>query len=237
VRRLTACWSSTPAASIMCSVQIRSRTRMSLILGPCLRHLIACSHWHLRTGSLTDGRNRISRTGILGLMVSVAQASRLTVPVTTSGMTSATSRNRPFYVLTVDVPEDLSGKRLDTATLEFYVDAALVSGEEAEHSPTIDVRALTAAYSPNDELSSSSALGRARPVPLGHNRKVVVDITDMVKAWIASPSSNHGIVVGSLGGSKAGDFTVRSDVLGGSKVATVTYFYQNRSGERISERQ
>ncbi len=174
---------------------------------------------------------------VLGLNVTAADASHVTVPVTTSGMASASVDSRPIYVLSLEVPEAVSGKRLDTALLEFYVDAALVSGEEVEHTPSIDVRALTATYSPTGELASSAALGRARPVSVGSGRKVVVDITDIVKAWIASPSSNHGIVVGSLGGSKAGDFTMRSDVLGGGKVATVTFFYQNRSGERISERQ
>lgn len=175
--------------------------------------------------------------GLFGPGAKQAIAAHVTVPITTSAMTSTTANSRPVFVLSLDVPSVLDGKRLDSVLLKFYVDAALVSGETVEHAPTIDVRALTAPYSSNSAITSSAALGRAHPVPVGDDRKIVVDITDIVKAWIADPSSNHGLVIGSLGGSQAGDFTMRNNMLGASsRVAAATFFYQNRSGGRISSR-
>jgi hypothetical protein len=44
------------------------------------------------------------------------------------------------------------------------------------------------------------------------------------------------VIVESLGDHGVGDFSLRSDVLGGGKVVTATFFYQNRFGDRISQR-
>lgn len=176
--------------------------------------------------------------GVLSMHSREAASSSVTVAVTTSALSTYSAETQPSYVLSVSIPEELTGKRLDTALLEFYVDAALVESAEIEHSPSIDVRALTAAYSGSgDPQFSVESGGASRPVEVGEQRKVVVDITGIVKAWIESPQSNHGLVIGSLRGSKAGDFSVRTDVLGGGKVATVTFFYQNRFGQRMSSTQ
>jgi hypothetical protein len=171
----------------------------------------------------------------LSLQTHEAASSSLTVPVTSSALSTYLSETQPAYVLSVSIPDEISGKRLDTALLEFYVDAALLESADIDHSPSIDVRALSAAYSGTGEPQFSVESGGAsRPVQVGEQRRVVVDITSIVKGWIESPQSNHGLVIGSLRGSKAGDFSVRNDVLGGGNVATVTFFYQNRFGQRIS---
>jgi hypothetical protein len=64
----------------------------------------------------------------------------------------------------------------------------------------------------------------------------MADITDMVRGWRASPSSNHGLVVGSLTGLEVGTVSLQNNALAASTALRVTFFYQNRFGERVSTR-
>jgi hypothetical protein len=61
-----------------------------------------------------------------------------------------------------------------------------------------------------------------------------VDITGIVNGWIANPSSNHGLVIGALTGPDVGTVSLASAGLGPATAVRVTFFYQNRSGGRVS---
>ena len=62
-----------------------------------------------------------------------------------------------------------------------------------------------------------------RNVVLGKNRRILVDITDIIKSYIDSPSKNHGLILGSLTGDRDGKFTIRNDVLGSGAPARIIY--------------
>jgi hypothetical protein len=170
------------------------------------------------------------------LGIGSAGAGSVLVPISAATVsTYSLEESQPVYVLGITLPGEIAGKRLDGAFLEFYVDASLLESAEFEHVPSIDVGALNEAYAGSGEPATDR--GSSRAVALGSGRRVRVDITDIVKGWIANPESNRGLVVGALTGSRVGSFALRDDVLGGSAVATVTFIFQHRFGERVSSRQ
>jgi hypothetical protein len=69
---------------------------------------------------------------------------------------------------------------------------------------------------------------------MGEGQRVVADITEIVRGWIETPSSNHGLVIGSLMGPKIGIVTLKSDGVAAGTTARITFFYQNRFGQRVS---
>ena len=85
-------------------------------------------------------------------------------------------------------------------------------------------------------LAYESAAPTVQTVPVGENRPVKTDITDMVKGWLANPSSNHGVVIGALVGPQAGDMSLKSSALAANTALRLTFFYQNRSRERVSSK-
>ena len=52
---------------------------------------------------------------------------------------------------------------------------------------------------------------------------LLLDITDIVRSFLADPGSNHGLVVGSLSGSRAGLFTLKEGTIAPGVVARVTF--------------
>lgn len=140
-----------------------------------------------------------------------------------------------WYVFPIEVPADIVGKRLDTVLLEFRIDVTLDESENADMTPVI------AAYPLEERLSERSpvfatSFPSARNVKPGNDQAVLVDITDIVRRWIADPSSNHGVVVGSFTGPKLNGLELENGWAGPGKIARVTFFYQDRSGERLSTR-
>jgi hypothetical protein len=67
------------------------------------------------------------------------------------------------------------------------------------------------------------------------NQNVRIDITQIVAGWLAAPSGNHGIVIGTLSGPSVGTISLRSTAMNGFALR-LTFFYQDRSGERMSTR-
>ncbi len=165
----------------------------------------------------------------------VAHAKSVLVRVDAQSLDMRASERGPNYIVSVPIPEEVSGKRLDTVLLEFYVDVERAeSVEEIDYFPSIEVFPLSAAPQVGRQLSFSRSHPTSRPVPLGEGQRVTIDITDVVKGWIESPSTNHGLVIGSFGGPPIGDLSVRGDVIGGGTAIQATFFYQNRFGQRVS---
>jgi hypothetical protein len=134
------------------------------------------------------------------------------------------------------------GKRLDSVLLEFAVDASpMILEDSTVVVPVVGAFPLTATYTGggvgNGRDSApvfNSAVPSARPIATGENRLVRMDVTDIVKGWMANPSSNHGLVIGSLTGPEAGAVTMRGALPGSESAVRLTFFYQNRFGGRVS---
>jgi len=156
-----------------------------------------------------------------------ADAKRVTVDLTTSHLRTAAVMDQSGYVLDVVIPEVLQGKELFGAYLELYVDADAVEvANQVNESPRLDIYALSSAVEETvgEQAVGTPALGVPNVV-LGENRKVVRDISEIVRNYLSTPSSNHGLVIGSLSGSRDGRFTIASDVLGQGTVARLIFHY------------
>jgi len=157
-----------------------------------------------------------------------------TIKLAMNQITTKTSSERGgFYVVTFSVPEDVVGKRLDTVLLEFYVDATPTTDEEVEEMPTVGVYPFTEAFV-EGEPKFKASVPSVRSVPMGPGQKVLADITEIVRGWIETPSSNHGLVIGSLTGPKIGNVALKNDGVSAGTTAQITFFYQNRFGQRVS---
>ncbi|HEX6790872.1 MAG TPA: hypothetical protein VF247_06150 [Candidatus Krumholzibacteria bacterium] len=180
---------------------------------------------------------------VCGLLVAgTASAKNITVTLPMSSVDSYANDRGSYYAVSVSVPADVIGKRLDTVLLEFAVNATAT--EDSAATPVVGVYPLKR----NADGGISDAAGRidtsafeaivpsARPVACGENRIVRVDITDIVKGWIKDPSSNHGLVFGSLTGPSVGTVTLKDQLPSSDGAIQLTFFYQNRFGDRISER-
>ncbi len=172
---------------------------------------------------------------VLTCLPTVSAAKSVTVRIGAQGLQSGTSERGGYYVVTLPVPEELSGKRLDAVLLTFYVDVAPDASIEMDYSPSVEVFPLTMALQSGRTPVFSRDHPTSRPVALGEERLVTVEITDIVRGWITAPSTNHGLVIGSFGGPKVGGLDVRSDVLGNGTAIQVTFFYQGRFGQRLSQ--
>ncbi|HET6349757.1 MAG TPA: hypothetical protein VFH88_11805 [Candidatus Krumholzibacteria bacterium] len=132
------------------------------------------------------------------------------------------------YVVTFDLPADLVGKRLDTVLFDFVVDATPTSEAEAEGSPFVGVYPLTTAAT-GSSLQYKTDVPSVRPIVMGQGQKVQLDVTDVVKGWIANPSSNHGLVIGTPAGLDVAAVTLKSGT-----TLHVMFYYRNRTGGRLS---
>lgn len=125
--------------------------------------------------------------------------------------------------------------RLDTVMLEFYVDVEADESTEMEgFPPSIEVYPLSEAMQVGRSPRFTTSHPTSRPVALGNGQRVMVDITDIVRGWIESPSTNHGLVIGSFSGPPVGGLDVRDDMIGNGTAIQATFFYQNRFGGRVS---
>lgn len=96
---------------------------------------------------------------------------------------------------------------------------------------------LTQAYSSGASPAFEDVVPSARPIALGENSVVRMNITGIVKSWIGAPASNHGLALGSLTGPEVGAITLNSTVPGSDSAIRITFFYQDRFGDRASSGQ
>lgn len=129
-----------------------------------------------------------------------------------------------YYKLAFQVPEGVDGNALESAVLEFFVDVASVTqgnfhwfdADSVEHvgytapTPLLEVYALKSPISgsiQDGQLEKSTMA--CTPVLVGENRRVVIDITSIVRSFVIDSGRNFGIVVGSFTGLREGDFTIK----------------------------
>lgn len=172
---------------------------------------------------------------LLFVMAGVATAKRVIVSIPSEQVVTGNSERGNYYVVSVTVPQDVVGKRLDSVFLEFAADISRANEEDSVAVARIGVYPLTQAIgesSPRFDSTVSSSL----PVAIGASRHIKLDITQTVKAWIETPNGNHGLVIGALTGPAVGLATLKTSGLGPETAVRLTYYYQDRSGERLSER-
>jgi hypothetical protein len=168
----------------------------------------------------------------------IASAKNLTITVPMGSLDARSGVRGDYYVVDFAVPDEVIGKRLDSVLLELAVDVSATSPEDSDVTPVVGVFPLSQSFASSGPGAPVFETGVAsvRPVAVGDNRMLTMDITDIVKGWIAAPATNHGLIIGTLSGPAVGTISLKSATLGPSTALRVTFFYQNRFGERVSNK-
>jgi hypothetical protein len=140
----------------------------------------------------------------LAATVSLARAQTMHVDIPASNLTAYASLDTTegtYYSLSISIPGEVQTIRQAWLELRMDVDAPEVNGFR-DPAPMFEVFMLKSELSgPLDEESfEPTRLPMARPVATGSGRRVRIDIADFVRKVIASPSANHGLVLGSVTG-------------------------------------
>ncbi len=168
------------------------------------------------------------------VMPSLVGAKTVVVKVEAQELVKGSFERGSYIVVNLPIPEDVIGKRLDAVILEFYLDVAADEAVGNEYVPSVEVYPLTEANRVGRSPVYSALHPTSRPVEIGVRQRVQVDISSIVRGWIAEPSTNFGVIIGSFSGPLLDDLNVRSDVLEGGFAIQATFFYQNRFGQRVS---
>lgn len=79
----------------------------------------------------------------------------------------------------------------------------------ASEAPVLEIYALMEPLSENFDPGRLHRASRSvRPVAVGADRHVVVDITTIVRSHLEGAIGNHGLVLGSVTGMREGEFIV-----------------------------
>ncbi len=97
-------------------------------------------------------------------------------------------------------------------------------------APVLEAFALTQPFAGTLSVENLDTTTRAvSAVALGRSRRVLLDVTGIVRANLTGRMSNYGLVLGSVTGSRDGDFTLVSGRLPDSAVGRLR-IYRSRSG-------
>ena len=134
------------------------------------------------------------------------------------------------YTAEIQIPAVINGKELYAAFIEFYVDVSSVEvNGVSSRTPLIEVYALKSAFAGVvDPTQLETSSGMLINVVTGENKRAVLDITEIIKSYLESPTSNHGIIMGSLTGLRDGVFSIKSNQIAANTVARITYHYDSR---------
>jgi hypothetical protein len=136
-----------------------------------------------------------------------------------------------YYTVVFNVPAAPEGARLDHAVLELYLDVSSKARDGYENdTPVLEVYALTGDFDGALDPGHFDLTTRVtRPLLVGEDKHIVVDVTPIIRSFLAAPSTNHGLVIGSLNGMREGDFTLKSGRLPESGLMRLrVYFEPNR---------
>ena len=160
-------------------------------------------------------------------VMALAGSSTLSIPM--RGVATITDERGTYFFVACDLPPDLAGKRLDSAFLEVVIDVAPGSNEDEAVPYDIGVFPLMERFVGTNPIFESG-VSSPRLIPPGDNRRALVDITRIVRRWIADPAGNYGLVLGALTGPKPDGVSIKDSVLDPDTAVRVTFFYQNRFG-------
>lgn len=135
-----------------------------------------------------------------------------------------------YYTVAYTPPENLSREDLDRAILEVFVDvSAKVRGEYFNEIPVLEIYALTTPFSGSLNLEALHLpTGVVRPVVAEDGRRVILDITNIVRSHLAGTLENNGLIVGSLTGMREGEFTFVSGALAEGAVGQVRIYRRHQ---------
>jgi hypothetical protein len=175
--------------------------------------------------------------GVFLVLAGAAAAKSAVVSIPMNSVNASTGERGTFYVLDISIPEDITGNRLEMVVLEFAVDAIASSEADSLETPVVGVYPVTSEFVARrgdgpvgtvevpeiEEIVPSS-----RPVALGENHVLRMDITAIVTGWMSEPSSNHGLVIGTLTGPEVGGVSLNEALPGGDVPVRVTFFYRTQ---------
>jgi hypothetical protein len=168
---------------------------------------------------------------LLGVAVGSAIARQATIAIPMQQLSTFSGDRGAFYIVNVAVPEDVNGKRLDSVVMELSVDVEPMTPADSVSTPIVGVYPLTQSYNGGGAAPTfEDVVPSARPIALGQSTVVRMDITDIVKGWIESAASNHGLAIGSLTGPEVGNVTLNSTLPRSDSAVRITFFYQDRFG-------
>lgn len=130
------------------------------------------------------------------------------------------------YVLKFDLPPELAGKYIEFAQIEFYVNATLKGNAVGTTSAVVAVFPLVENFD-GANIPRFDFTRAVRNVNLGEARRVVLDISDIVRQWVDGSRMNHGLIIGGLAGAKRGQFNLRKDKLPEARAARVRIHYRD----------
>ena len=159
-----------------------------------------------------------------------ANADKVSIDIQASDLSTYKAQDKTdgdYYVLHFDVPQNVAQVGVDAAILEFFVDAsAKAKAGYTNDTPIIEVYALKSAFSGQVDATQLESPTRPtrRNVVVGQGRRVMIDITDIVKSYIETPQKNHGLIIGSLTGHRDGLFNVKADKYEGNALGRITFY-------------
>jgi hypothetical protein len=178
----------------------------------------------------------LSAVCALMFLCGVAAAKSVTVYVSMDAVHAHTGERGTFYVLDVSIPEEVSGNKLDSVVLEFAVDASAHTEGDSVVTPVVGVYPVNSEFVANrgdgpvgtvEAPDFTGIVPSSRPVALGEHHVLRMEITDIVKGWIASPENNHGLVIGTLTGPDVGTISLNDTLPAASAPIRVTYLYRS----------
>ncbi|NIO28946.1 MAG: hypothetical protein GTO29_10405 [Candidatus Latescibacteria bacterium] len=132
-----------------------------------------------------------------------------------------------YYVLDFQAPQNITANELEFAFLELIVDAsAIEKNGYLNGTPLLEVYALKSEFAGelDPDQFELQAMPMVRNVVLGEDRRVVIDITEVVRSYIVNPAKNHGLIFGSLTGSRDGIFDIQRNKFEQAGVAKISFF-------------
>jgi hypothetical protein len=162
-----------------------------------------------------------------------AEAARHSVDLTAADVTAyAVSKDAgdKCYTVAVPIPEVVRGKELFGAYVVLYVDVESVETDGfVNETPVLEAFALKSDFAGEvDENEIGAPAFGPINVVRGENRRVVLDVTDIVRGYLDDPASNHGLIIGSVTGIRDGRFTVKTGVLGRDAMARLIFHFRDR---------
>jgi len=159
---------------------------------------------------------------LICVIAPAASGDTRTIEISANRVESTVSSEGTYYVIEFDLPQNLASVR--SAWLEVRLNVSATNDGPADPAPMLEVYMLKQAIvgDPDPSEFEATRLPMSRPVALGTNRLVKIDVTEFASAVFADPNKNHGIVIGSLTGARTGGFVVNGDGFGPGVPVRVT---------------
>ena len=158
--------------------------------------------------------------------IATARAETTRVDIASTSLTTETSADTSegrYYTLALTLPPSIRGVR--QAWLEFRADVSVAEIDGfLDPVPVFQVFMLKQSLlgEPTEASFETMRLPMSRPVAVGLDRQVRIDITEYVSKVLARPSMNHGLVLGSVTGDRRADFQIDPDAFGAGMSARLT---------------